>query len=102
MSTANHTPGPWHMGTGNGEGCIFSESGRTRLEQGGTTLYPIATVVRGWDAAEDDANARLLAEAPALLALLIQAYEDADSDILGAEWNAEARAAIAKATGGVL
>lgn len=102
VSTTKHTPGPWHMGVGNGKGSIFAERGRTRLEQGGTTLYPIATVVRGWDAAEDDANARLLAEAPVLLALLIQAYEDADSEILGAEWNAEARAAIAKATGGDL
>ena len=38
-----------------------------RLELGGTTLYPIAQMVRGWDESEDDANARLIAAAPELL-----------------------------------
>jgi len=62
-----HTQGPWHVGTGNGEGSIFAENGRTRLEINGTTLYLIAQVGRGWDEEEDEANARLIAAAPDML-----------------------------------
>jgi len=40
------------------------------LEIGGTTLYSIAQITRGWDEAEDEANARLIAAAPELLAAL--------------------------------
>ena len=65
MST--HTKGPWHMGAGNGNGNVFADSGRTRLESGGTTLYPICQVNNGWNEAEDAANARLIAIAPELL-----------------------------------
>ena len=65
--TKKHTQTPWHIGAGNGEDAIFAESGRMRLEAGGTTLYPVCTVVRGWDEAEDQANARLIAAAPELL-----------------------------------
>lgn len=61
--TTQHTKGPWHIGEGNGDGSIFADSGRVR----GTTLYPIAQVSRGWNATEDDANARLIASAPDLL-----------------------------------
>ena len=60
-----HTPGPWHIGQGNGEGCVFSNSGRMKLGQGGSTLYPICTVPEFSD--EDSANARLIAAAPDLL-----------------------------------
>lgn len=63
---ARHTPGPWHQGEGNGEGSIFPAAGRMRMEKGGTTLYPICTMVTGWEAAEDAANAALVAEAPAM------------------------------------
>jgi hypothetical protein len=70
MNKATHTKGPWHIGQGNGEGSIFCESGRTRLESGGTTLYPVCDIVRGWDEAEDLANAHLIASAPDLLAAL--------------------------------
>ena len=62
-----HTQGPWHVGAGNGEGSIFADSGRTRLEIGGTTLYPIAKMGRGWNEEEDEANARLIAAAPEML-----------------------------------
>lgn len=68
-----HTKGPWHRGQGNGEGSVFADEGRMRLESGGTTLFPICSVVRGWDAAEDDANEALIAAAPKMLAAL-QAY----------------------------
>lgn len=40
-----HTPEPWHVGEGNGEGSIFSEDGRMRMETSGTNLYPIASVI---------------------------------------------------------
>jgi hypothetical protein len=68
--TTLHTPGPWHIGIGNGIGSIFPDNGRTRLEDGGTTLYPIASVNSGWNADEDTANADLIAAAPELLAAL--------------------------------
>ena len=67
---ATHTKGPWHTGQGNGEGSIFCESGRTRLESGGTTLYPVCAIARGWDEGEDEANAHLIAAAPDLLEAL--------------------------------
>lgn len=44
-ASSKHTPGPWHMGAGNGEGGIFADDGRMRFENG-TTLYPIASVDR--------------------------------------------------------
>jgi hypothetical protein len=67
---SKHTKGPWHVGAGNGEGSVFADTGRTRLEQGGTTLYSICSVTRGWNDGEDAANARLIAAAPELLAAL--------------------------------
>lgn len=96
-----HTPAPWHVGTGNGIGSIFPEFGRTRLENGGTTLYPIAQVNQGWSVAEDEANARLIAAAPDLLAALrnvIASYRANDPDSMANAVN-DAEAAIAKATG---
>jgi hypothetical protein len=40
------------------------------LEIGGTTLYSIAQITRGWDEVEDEANARLIAAAPEMLEAL--------------------------------
>ena len=70
--THAHTQGAWHRGAdaGNGRGSIFADEGRMRLEKGGTTLYPIANLVEGWDEGEDNANARLIAAAPEILAAL--------------------------------
>jgi len=96
-----YTKGPWHIGAGNGEGSVFADTGRTRLEQGGTTLYSICRVTLGWNDAEDAANARLIAAAPDLLAALqaiVNGNVYGDSD----EWNRRIDAgfaAIAKATG---
>lgn len=66
MAEMKHTAGPWHVGVGNGKGSVFGpeDCGRMRLESGGTTLYPIATVNHGWRESEDNANAALIAAAP--------------------------------------
>jgi len=100
-----HTPGPWHAGIGNGEGSIFSDSGRTRLEDGGTTLYPICSYNRGWNADEDAANARLVAAAPDLLEALratlrcLEWHEQRHGVGMDAKAVKDAYAAIAKAIG---
>jgi hypothetical protein len=107
--TKHHTATPWHVGAGNGADAIFADSGRMRLEPGGTTLYPVCTVVRGWNEAEDQANARLIAAAPELLAALrgllvqLEGPQCLASDHPGSFYMAElirAQDAIAKATGG--
>lgn len=49
--------------------------------------------------AQSDELHRLRATNAELLALVRQAYDDSDSEILGEDWNEQARAAIAKAEG---
>lgn len=97
---AQHTPGPWHRGEGNGEGAIFAREGRMRFEApGGTTLYPICSIVTGWKASEDEANARLIAAAPDMLAAgraVVAAWERGDLAAAVRSLNA----AIARATEG--
>jgi hypothetical protein len=69
-----------------------------RLETKGTTLYPVASIVTGWQADEDEANARLIASAPELLAALQLIHANAAES---AEWiRARIEPVIAKATGG--
>ena len=46
-----------------------------RLESGGTTLHAICHNVSTWNIDEDEANARLIAAAPELLELVLQAYD---------------------------
>jgi len=92
-----HTPAPWHVGEGNGEGSIFSGNGRTRLERGGTTLYPVCSVTHGWNADEDAANARLISAAPELLACLLDVL-NADGDLYAMDFD-RYREVISKATG---
>jgi hypothetical protein len=84
------------MGAGNGEGSIFADNGRTRLEIGGTTLYPIALMGRGWNEVEDEANARLIAAAPEMLEALQSLTHPMASD----EDLQNALAVIAKVKGG--
>jgi hypothetical protein len=102
MNKATHTKGPWHIGQGNGEGSIFCESGRTRLESGGTTLYSVCDISHGWDEAEDQANAHLIAAAPDLLAAARLANEELLALGVGSSGSPALRAlweAIAKAEG---
>jgi hypothetical protein len=66
------------------------------LEIGGTTLYPIAQITRGWNEAEDEANARLIAAAPEMLEALQSLTHPMASD----EDLQNALAVIAKAKGG--
>ena len=65
------SPGDWHRGTGNGEGSIFTDKGRMRMEEGGSTLYPICKMVKGWDPAEDEANEIAVAAVPDLVSAAI-------------------------------
>lgn len=106
-TAAKHTPGPWHTGAGNGEGSIFCKEGRLRLTDRGTTLYSICHVTHGYDQAEDDANASLIAAAPELLeacrAALPRLMVLADSKLFGEAADIAAcillRSVIAKAEG---
>jgi hypothetical protein len=84
------------MGAGNGSGSIFADNGRTRLEIGGTTLYSIAQIGRGWNEVEDEANARLIAAAPEMLEALQSLAHPMASD----EDLQNALAVIAKVKGG--
>jgi hypothetical protein len=110
--TVAHTPTPWHAGQGNGEGSIFAGEGhRARLEIGGTTLYPIAAMVRGWDEAEDAANEEFIVRAcnshddlTAAIARLVAQAELADdfTEAIGGTLHSavrQAKAALARATG---
>lgn len=97
-----HTQGPWHVGAGNGKGSIFADNGRTRLEIGGTTLYPIARMGKGWNEEEDEANARLIAAGPELLEALKWAVQQIEDDLDPDHQTAmnACLAAISKAEGG--
>jgi hypothetical protein len=74
---AKHTPGPWHT-TKFQPGEVFAENGRMRMENGGTTLYPIAKAI-DFDG-EMEANARLIAAAPELEAEAIGILRHFDRD----------------------
>ena len=66
------------------------------MEIGGTTLYSIAQITRGWNEVEDEANARLIAAAPDLLAALQSLAHPMASD----QDLQNALAVISKAKGG--
>jgi hypothetical protein len=73
-----------------------------RPESGGTTLYPICSTTRGWEASEDAANARVLAAAPELLEACewaLSQIEEVLTDEMFPVTRAKLRAAIATATG---
>jgi hypothetical protein len=61
------SPGNWHRGTGNGEGSVFADKGRMKMEGRGSTLYPICKMVKGWNPEEDEANEIAVAAVPDLV-----------------------------------
>jgi hypothetical protein len=98
MSAAKHTPGPWAA-------CGDYPYGMTTVcdYRGGKGPYtPVAICGQGIDRPQDerDANARLIAAAPELLAALETVANSIAMGMTHNEVQAFARAAIAKATGG--
>lgn len=104
MTKAKHTPGPWRV--------LPAESDKDYLRVRGTQLgcrYKIANIhqvridgmsdsFRQHDDAESKANARLIAAAPELLDALTECLE-CEFAVSEKAAIAQARAAIAKATG---
>ncbi len=96
---SKHTPGPWRVGYGFMESGVFSADGKTLVA--GTHGS-----ARNWrrqeQIAEQDANARLIAAAPELLAALMGLRLYVDPMMGGEEVDnaiRAANAAIAKAKG---
>lgn len=89
-SETKHTPGPWNYSG------PCEMTGRYSIFHNGPLAYCGDTTATPGDG---EANARLIAAAPELLALVMDALDDPDVDILGSEWVCDARAAIRKATG---
>jgi hypothetical protein len=96
----DHTPGPWTLGKRETGGQWIDAEGETR---------PIALAFRNFPTETDDANARLIAAAPNLLAALeaivrqaeplYAAIPDSPATHSAHVLMDEARAAIAKAKG---
>ena len=73
MNKPTFTKGPWHCGQGNGEGSIFADNGgRVTFSKKGTVLHPICHVANSFEQNEDEANARLIASAPAMYEVLAE------------------------------
>ena len=95
MSAAKHTPGPWRIAT--------EPSGirarHIKADSYLTVCSFLTSVSRNCGPDEINANARLIAAAPDLLALLVELV-DIEGPMPGTSaWGDKARAAIAKATG---
>lgn len=97
---SKHTPGPWFYDLGATEALI--------VEEDGATVAEIRTTYQTTAHRSLEANARLMAAAPDLLAALTDLYlvakeqldQTATHDGLNNwQWLARARAAIRKATG---
>lgn len=100
-----HTPGPWVIGQEATDLMACPEGGRFHaIDAPDGNHYALAVVVTQLsDPTEKSteqlqANARLIAAAPELLAALQRAIDEAVADDLD-DWFANARAVIAKATG---
>lgn len=94
--TTKHTPGPWARDTGSGFGCdVRAENGRKVAATWGINNGdPNRPAYR----AECDANARLIAAAPELLAALEMALVYVDGEGTPEQYE-QVVAAIAKAKG---
>jgi len=96
MST-QHTPGPWMRTHGSGRYYIKTDkqSIATVFSSNGEFGCPTNPTSE-----QASANARLIAAAPELLALLIELVDMEGPQPGTSAWGDKARAAIAKATGG--
>ena len=100
QTTATHTRGPWLVNDSEVEALVDPENSDTYYA-------PICTLDDGWNVAVADANARLIAAAPELLAALEQCLPIIDAHRRAALGEGDiaamnARAAIDKAKGGTL
>jgi len=100
---SKHTPGEWVTKTGNGWAHIYVD-----VKRGSAVDKTIAACAIASNLSECEANARLIAAAPDLLAALIaldECYCEAGNELSKSERHQhrlvliDARAAIAKATG---
>lgn len=98
-SQSGHTPGPWRAGLGDDQSPRHGEFELACLEHHvfGTGIYAPGDYYSE-NYAEHEANARLIAAAPDLLAACKRALED-EGALVGATRRGEIRAAIAKAEG---
>lgn len=100
---SKHTPGPWATGyscesgstDGEYEVDIASHGGQKDVDGG--PFYPARAFGMGQEQA--DANARLIAAAPALAEALREVYQRLPASPEWAEWNERARAALAALEG---
>lgn len=111
METTKHTPGPWRIETWNYDKAtppreaLMVQTDRDAVAEVCNIWQNANEVERRDVEAEKQANARLIAAAPALLAALVELIEQLEGigipDWHGAEGLSltQARAAIAKATG---
>lgn len=90
-SETKHTPGPWHRN--------IKPATKYNTIFAGRNTHVTRLAVEGKTEEEVEANCALIVAAPDLLALVMDALDDPDVDILGSEWVCDARAAIRKATG---
>lgn len=96
MSTAKHTPGPWSAERGAyGDWFINAADGSVWIAK----TVPMRDLMTKLAIFETEHDARLIAAAPDLLALLVELV-DIEGPMPGTSaWGDKARAAIAKATG---
>ena len=99
MSSVKHTPGPWKVNAdeyGNVLGVRAAND---------ATICQINWMIRKRGGLQAEANARLIAAAPDLLAVLKEFVKDSECDADGEKhpkdcWHCAAMAAILKAEGG--
>lgn len=93
-----HTPSPWILVPQNGAGPMIAHPFETGNQMNPTGLRLIAHMLQRRDSlTEDQANARLIAAAPELLAAL-KLVLDHEGKLTGGDW-APIRAALIKAEG---
>lgn len=98
-----HTPTPWRIATrDSSEGFFIVEQNGGERDDGDRSSYRVAHVIDYNDRAENEANARLIAAAPELLAALretLRVLEACTTAEYSKAIKDDAHAAIAKATG---